>query len=425
MPPRSELRDRLLAPSAILDEQNGFVRVDVGALVRRLILFETYILESVGLREFEGLVDVFGVEGVIALLESRALCIRLNQWYVVQTGQSDFVKPRSGTRAALPHGSFTFSTAAFIPKNYLDTSVAPSALDPFEGTRREAFDHVRAVGGAGSKANQKLREWIGAALVEPERRPLGEDVFPAMAADLTKNRALVERAVAQALEQTAGVAGAPGDLCVSVEQVHDREFKVESNLATRLNVSPDKEHRVIEQALLAVAGLNRRFDDMHVYGALSGLQPQEAALIEDKFRFVVDQVDPKAQEQRFTRVVELTGLPDASAAEKVDAERLLEVRNSHECREFRAWLRRLDTEADEEVEEQVASVGEAIARAIHGPAGRVSRFLVTAGVGVIPGAGQVLAPALSALDQFALRRVIPEPGPASFLSRSYRSIFQG
>jgi hypothetical protein len=36
----------------------------------------------------------------------------------------------------------------------------------------------------------------------------------------------------------------------------------------------------------------------------------------------------------------------------------------------------------------------------------------------------ILIRVLSALDQFAVEKLLPEPGPVSFLGSSYRSIFE-
>ena len=49
------------------------VALDIEGLIRRLLLFDTYILYSVRLKEIPELVRHFGYEGTIALLTSGAL----------------------------------------------------------------------------------------------------------------------------------------------------------------------------------------------------------------------------------------------------------------------------------------------------------------------------------------------------------------
>lgn len=158
---------------------------------------------------------------------------------------------------------------------------------------------------------------------------------------------------------------------------------------------------------------------------MPGFRPAELPLVEEKFRFMLAQVDAKAQEERFARVVSIAGLPDPETAPgAIDLERLLEIRDSEEAREFRQWLRTLDQVSDEEIREQVESISEKISGAVHSSAGKTVRFAITTGVGLIPGVGQVAGPVVGALEQFALDKVVREPGPVSFLSSSYMSIFK-
>lgn len=65
-----ELRDRFLVPAALTGDTGEIVGFDLGALVRRLLLFEEYILDSYGMRELPGLIDAIGPQNFVTLLES-------------------------------------------------------------------------------------------------------------------------------------------------------------------------------------------------------------------------------------------------------------------------------------------------------------------------------------------------------------------
>src|SRR5215468_4597242 len=75
-----EIGRRLLGLSAVVHQEPGAkditVELDVEGFVRRLLLFDTYILYSVRLKEIPELVKHFGYEGTLALLSSDALEIR-------------------------------------------------------------------------------------------------------------------------------------------------------------------------------------------------------------------------------------------------------------------------------------------------------------------------------------------------------------
>lgn len=76
------LTNRLLGPCATFSGGPETIRVDVGALVRRLLLFDTYILDSTRLLEIPRLLDAFGTSGFITLLQSGALKIHIGRAHV-------------------------------------------------------------------------------------------------------------------------------------------------------------------------------------------------------------------------------------------------------------------------------------------------------------------------------------------------------
>ena len=67
------LRDRVLGPCAWQVAESEEIVVDVDELLTRLLLFETYVLDSFALKELPKLVALFGYDGVIELLQADAL----------------------------------------------------------------------------------------------------------------------------------------------------------------------------------------------------------------------------------------------------------------------------------------------------------------------------------------------------------------
>jgi hypothetical protein len=55
--------------------------------------------------------------------------------------------------------------------------------------------------------------------------------------------------------------------------------------------------------------------------------------------------------------------------------------------------------------------------------GKSIRWAASTGPGLIPGIGTVLSGGLGLLDTFLTEKVLKEPGPLSFLSKRYHSIF--
>jgi len=404
----AEPRDRLLAPAALLDAEGHVDGFDVGALVRRMILFEHYILDSYAMRELPSLIDSVGPEGFMAMLESGALQIRADAWALGQIGQTDLIK--GGSRDPLPIGSYAFG------------SVVPH--DREEHIHR-SLGEIRAMH-LGKRTSQKVRQAIVASLVPLPEQP-GMKTFEQFGVDVASNSPTLRRATVLALAKQVGEPVEPDAFALRVEQVNEDVYVAESDIGKRFGLDEEETHRVVERGLLGAASVDKRLEEMEFYRAVMGFIEDEIPVFEAKLSFLAVQLDPERQEERFDRVVTLAGMPDVSveAARGIDVERLLEVRSSEECREFRQWLRTLDATTDEEIAERFGSIRERVSSAVHSEAGKAVRFAATTGVGLIPVIGPIAGIVLGALDQFAMEKLMPEPGPIAFLGRSYPSVFDG
>src|ERR1017187_10857799 len=80
-----DLQSRLISPCLVADGIH--VTPNVPALFKRLLLFETYILQTVRFREFIPLVHTIGIHNVLALLNSGALQLELDPTQIVNIGQ--------------------------------------------------------------------------------------------------------------------------------------------------------------------------------------------------------------------------------------------------------------------------------------------------------------------------------------------------
>src|SRR6266545_3866841 len=78
---------RLIAP-AVQHHAGHVTAVEISDVVTRLLLFDTYILDSLRLREVPYLVSAFSADGLRELINSRALQIRCEPLLVAQIGQS-------------------------------------------------------------------------------------------------------------------------------------------------------------------------------------------------------------------------------------------------------------------------------------------------------------------------------------------------
>jgi hypothetical protein len=390
--------------------QDLSVRIDLGALVRRLILFETVTIESLRLTEIPFLVGAFGAEGLRELLDSgavRIICDSMGTGQVGQSTGSDATSDRNGARAFSHIRLVSYSAAdrpqylhgcleevhnapiPFKTAKWLKAYLAPRLLEYPRGAGRAGLDDTLS-----DLRNRPWQMWEGIRVMV--RRETGTDPGPK-----------------------------PGPEFRS-EELNAGDFRIVTSLGAQLNLPDDTARRCVEGGVLAVAHLNQRINLMRDLEAVTGFRDDEVALFEQKASFIWSQLDPASQEHRFDRVVAIAGFPDLSglpAGTAIRVDRLLRLRESDECRQLRAWVRNIDTETDEQIEAEFGSIRAKVASMSGGTSGRAIRFLVTTGVGQIPVVGSLAGLALSAADSFLLDRLIGKRGPATFLGRSYRSLF--
>jgi hypothetical protein len=210
-----ELRNRLLAPCVVRGRDNTAIGVHLGALVRRVLLFEQYVIKSAALWEFPFLVEALGEKGLVQLLSSGAVKVAPDEWVIGDVGQSD-VRKRTDTRDKLPLGSFDFRPIAAVPESADDPNVHPGKIRVFREMRRERFAELKAALPVVGKANMRVRGAIADALVEWPEGPLGDPVFDSLERDVTGHQALVQQAVIVAASEQ-GVVPSQGSIIASMK----------------------------------------------------------------------------------------------------------------------------------------------------------------------------------------------------------------
>lgn len=400
------IQERLVAPCAAV-RAGGSVFADIPALLNRLLIFETYYLQSVRLREFNSLVRTLGLENVVLLLDSGALKIDLNPTQFGQTGQT---APQLGIREKppLPLLSYSFSILLTPHRNdYLVRSI--------QALHRELADLL---------SRRDLMALDGAILraVTPVAENSGVSALLAFDADLRANAPIFKKALLSRLRLRPGLEDI-GEPAVSlvVRPIDETDFETESNLES-LGLTTEDSHKVLESALLGAGYVNRRIEDMEHYSALSGAIDGELPMFEEKFNFLAKTLSPKRQEKSFHRVLRIGGFPCFEFAppdQRFDMERFLKIRESDECVSFRDWLRRTVLQDEREIYAQVGSLRARLGVFVHGTTGKLIRFAVNGAAGLLPIAGL----ALGAIDTFVLEKILPVSGPAVFLDALYGSLF--
>ena len=400
-----ELQDRFLGPIGreTGGDAEGPVAVDFGNLVRNLILFDQIFVELHNLKEPAPIAQKFGYDGAKALLESGRVRLVNDMVWVADIG----LAPRP-KRPILPPGSYSINAVRMTP--------------PREFLSRQ-LHRIDDVPGLTSKQAKRLRQLVGSRLVtNPEEavRSAQEQITK----DFETCPPILRASVARALKRGFEVDIDPSQLEFRLERLSERDWRAETDLGRLTKLNAKQVHDAVGQGLLATAALNVRLGLMREFTALTGFQANDLPLFEEKLEFLVRELDPSVQHQRFDRVREIVGMPDVSddsAVNDVDMAKLIEITAGPEVREFRRWLRTSDSLTDRELADLVHPVRDALGKAIRSSAAKAVRFAASTGVGlVLPPAGV----GLSALDAFLVDELVPPPGSTAFLSRLSRSVFQ-
>jgi hypothetical protein len=402
-----DITGRLLGQAAIVKDA-AIVGVDVNAVIRRLVLFDTYILKSTRLKEFPFLVEHLGFEGTMQLLKSSAFQVECECITTGQTGQVGILESRA-RKGILPLLSYSLSGIdAGDRRKYIHDCLQP----------------LHQVPGLTQKQVVKVKRALVSKLT---RVPEGFAAKLASQAtsDVLAKPHLVKKSIEVATH--AMLNRRPDAFEVSVLPIDSEDFRVETDLSQRLGISLETTHKVVERGLMGVAGLTQRLLEMQAHCALSGFIEDDLPLLHECLDVFVHNISPQAREQQFSRVLAIAGLPDfiePGTRRQVNVAKLLEIRESEECTQFREWLRTIQSASDSEIKERLKSLRCKLGNAIRTYPGKVVRFLATTGISSLPMVGPVAGFAAGTIDAFFLENWLPKSGIVAFLSHLYPSVFE-
>jgi hypothetical protein len=390
---------RVMGASAVRSTEGNVIDVDLSGLIRRLLLFDKYVLVSVRLGEFPLLARKLGYEGLRDLLAAKLIEVRCECVQLAQMGHAELFGDQR-----LPLFTYRF--------NWVDAHDKPKYI-------HDCLHGLHGTPGLQNKQVIKLKGAIASA-IRPLPAELRSELFPQFQHELLHNEKLVTAAIQMELRRRL-IVSPPFRL--AVHQEGEDIFRVETDLHHRVRIADAEAHRIVEVALLAVAGLTQSIGEMKFYSALSGYREEELPLFRHKLDFIAEGTSSQPRERSFQRVMDIIGLPEFSTDNAINVDKLLKVRESTEAREFRDWLGSIGKADEKEIKGRVEGFRLKVGLAIGGTVGKAVRCLVTSGLGFVPGQ-EVHALALTFVDQFLLDKLLPRSGVAAFIHELYPSIFQ-
>jgi len=393
------VRQSILGPVAV-QSRRTVTGIDIGTLVRRLILFDRTIVKSVGLYEVPFLVRTFHSTGLTELVNSGLL---------------SFACPSTFLIVDLKRGGFRH-----LPPNHF--SFAFGSSGNLEEALRRGFRGLQGIPGLRNAERTGLEDLILKSVL-PQPSNYGQDLLNQIDGDIRTNTPALKLALVERLRSEEGTRDLSlSGFSVQVEETSPRVFHIRTPLAS-YGLAPEKSHALLEKALMAVCNLDQRLADMQAYSAITGFLDHEASLLFGRLSGVIAPLNPSRIEDQFQRVIELADVPDFKEGQEIDVERLLKARDSAECREFREWLTSAADMSDDEVKHVVATIRSKMGSIAASNPGKIVRFATTTGVGLIPVVGPIAGAVAGAIDTFLVERVFPKSGVVAFLTETYPSLF--
>src|SRR6185437_5425642 len=255
-----EFTRRLLGSSAIVSQNSGeeiSVALDMEGFVRRLLLFDTYVLYSVRLKEIPEMVRHFGLQGTIDLLSSGALEIRCECAQFME-GQ--------------------FNTPASPPLVFQFHVIDAHSWDQYF---IDCLAELRKVPGLSTRELMNLQSAVAGAVRRCDNRQLfTTEVAPAFESDILHNARLIKAAVLFVLSKQHAVSDL--DFALTIHKVGVDRYEAETNLPEALLLGSEEVHNQIKSALLGLSGLTQCIAEMKAHAALSGFTEAELPLFSTK-----------------------------------------------------------------------------------------------------------------------------------------------
>lgn len=407
-----DISNRLIAPSGKILDSNKNIYFDLDGFVKRILLFDHYILDSLGLLELPYLINTFTFNGLIELLESGAISIHT-------------FPVNSASMSPSVMGDFQWPGGIRPPFNYSLATISPS--DPLEHVNL-LYDNVLPKLDLRGRQSSRLIKAIYSAMAKPQTDPEGLSIHSTIN-DILKSPKLLARSCSYAAKRQLGKEIPSSEIELEITQLNQFEVKVINNLQTDFDFAQLEAHRIIESAILTIAGEYDRIELMKWYSATTGSNNNDLPLFADKFNFLLSNLSPENKELKFQRVLDVRGIKQIQLEQKtqINIHQLLAIREKPECLAFRQWLTNIDKLTDKEISDLGNSISSTISQFLQSNTGRIFRFLVTNGIGLLPfpGLAQISALGISALDTFVLDHLFKsKPIPLMFIDDMYPSIFK-
>jgi len=311
---------------------------DINQFILSVLLFDSVLVSNPEI--IPNLVQAIGLSGVIRLVEEGRLSVVGGG----PTAQANYDYRYPGFFENRPiHRPlrFGFETIFVDPQSPRNHSVEERLLidlkkekDGFsldESTAKELFDHllpsIKVINGNSLNYGDEIRD------------------------DILNKQKLVVDLFLSGLARVHNIPVYVMNMELSVEEVADHIFQVNTNLGKLLNISVEETHNYLKKPFFEITGTNLQILRMKAVDAASGLTEAQSKITAKRIDFISKVLIEADSRPDFTRICKVTNTPELPVGNTINVDQLIELRESPEAYAFRDWLQNSQQYTDKEIEE--------------------------------------------------------------------------
>ncbi len=138
---------------------------------------------------------------------------------------------------------------------------------------------------------------------------------------------------------------------LSVSEVSENIFQVDTNLGRLLSKDVIEVHELLKKPFFEITGTNLQLLRMKAVEAASGLSEAQSGIISKRVDYLSKLLAQTDRRSEFTRVCRVTNTPRLPENHSIEIVQLINLRESTEAHAFRDWLQYSEKYSDKEIDE--------------------------------------------------------------------------
>lgn len=377
---------------------------DAGKFVEAVLLFDTVLIANHSI--IPELIRSTGVSGLLRLLKEERLAI---VGASDAQGAYDFKNPGFFSHKPLDRPlRFGFETLYVDPRNPKNLSNEDQLARYLKRTKE-----ITAIN------DVQLNE-IHASILPTMRVIDGSTLNTSddLRSDIKSKQEFLVGIFIDSLEKNLPIH--TSNVQISIEEVHDEIFQVNTNLGKILNINDERLHELFKKPFFEITGTNHQLHRMRAVEAAAGLTEVQANITARRVDFLSKLHSQSDVRPTLARIIEIAKVPSLDPSAAIDVPELIELRDSSEACAFRDWLQHAQELDDNEIEELLTDWRKRLGEALKTRNAKALRWLSSTGVGLVEPVSGIL---LSAAD-FILNKFLPGMGPIGFIVGGYKKHIQ-